>query len=44
MAPEVILNKGSNIIWYIIEGYGKSVDYWCLGILLFEMLTGEAPF
>jgi len=34
MAPEVILRKG----------HGKSVDWWCFGILIFEMLTGESPF
>jgi protein kinase A len=34
LAPEVILNKG----------YGKSVDFWCLGILLYELLAGIDPF
>jgi len=34
MAPEMI--SGS--------GHGKSVDWWCLGILLFDMLTGNPPF
>lgn len=32
LAPEII--KGSKI------GYGKSVDWWALGILIFEMLSG----
>ena len=32
LAPEII--KGSKI------GYGKSVDWWALGILVFEMLSG----
>lgn len=36
LAPEII--KGSKV------GYGKSVDWWALGILIFEMLSGYPPF
>ena len=25
-------------------GYGKSVDLWALGVLIYEMLLGESPF
>ena len=32
LAPEII--KGSKV------GYGKSVDWWAIGILIFEMLSG----
>ncbi|KAJ3401556.1 hypothetical protein HDU80_005917 [Chytriomyces hyalinus] len=34
LAPEVIL----------AEGYGKSVDWWSLGILFYEMVMGIPPF
>ncbi len=34
LAPEIILN----------EPYDESVDLWALGILIFEMLTGWAPW
>jgi len=34
IAPEVLLNKG----------HGKGVDWWTLGVLLFEMLSGSPPF
>lgn len=34
IAPEVLLNKG----------HGKGVDWWTLGILVYEMLVGQPPF
>lgn len=34
VAPEVILNRGHDI----------SADYWSLGVLMFELLTGKINF
>ncbi len=34
MAPEVVAGKG----------HGKAVDWWSVGILLYEMLCGVPPF
>ncbi|KAK7294885.1 hypothetical protein RJT34_17784 [Clitoria ternatea] len=34
MAPEIILGKG----------HDKAADWWSVGILMFEMLTGKPPF
>jgi serine/threonine protein kinase len=34
LAPEVI--KG--------ESYGRSIDYWAVGIMMYEMLCGKTPF
>ena len=27
-----------------VRGHGKAVDWWALGVLLYEMVVGAAPF
>lgn len=34
LAPEILLQKG----------HGKPVDWWCLGIIIYEMIVGIDPF
>lgn len=34
LAPEVILR----------QGYGRAVDWWSMGIILYEFLVGVPPF
>lgn len=34
LAPEILLNKG----------HGKAVDWYCLGMFIYEMMVGRCPF
>lgn len=38
LAPEMLISRKSK------EGYGKAVDWWSLGTLVYEMLSGWPPF
>ena len=38
LAPEVIVHRQNS------SGYGKEIDWWALGIVCFELLTGWPPF
>jgi len=41
MSPELIPNQGDS---QLKQGYGKEVDWWALGCVFYEMLTGSYPF
>jgi protein kinase X len=34
LAPEIIMHKG----------HGKAVDWYCLGVFIYELLVGHCPF
>lgn len=38
MSPEVVDAQSGG------KPYGKEVDWWAVGVVMFELLVGEAPF
>ena len=37
MAPEILMVRAGKM-------YGHSVDWWALGVVMFEMMSGVSPF
>lgn len=39
-----VFSSQGSVITVALQGYGKAVDWWALGILIFEMAAGFPPF
>ena len=39
MAPEILATHNKRM-----QGYDKSVDWWAIGILTYELMVGATPF
>jgi len=42
--PIIIILKFTKILFIFRQGYGKPVDWWSMGIILYEFLVGCVPF
>ena len=44
MAPELVLTQNAPGVRHGRGGYTKEVDWWAVGVITFELLTGNPPF
>ncbi len=39
-----VVRGGAFLLLRVVQGHGKGVDWWTLGILIYEILAGQPPF
>lgn len=44
MINSLTIIKSFQNTYFFLQGYNKAVDWWALGVLIFEMAAGYPPF